>query len=99
MSLRISDVAGSPGTTLRVDGRLSGDGVPELRRAGAAAAPPVVLELGGLQFADADGIAALRALRAAGVRLRHVPGYVALLLDATPPLRRRPSTRRAPRRP
>ena len=98
MSLRISDVARSPGTTLRVDGRLSGDAVPELRRAGAAAAPPVVLELAGLQFADADGIAALRALRADGVRLRHVPGYVALLLDP-PAARRGVPGRRVPRRP
>jgi len=84
MSVRISDVTRAAGTILRVDGRLAGDAIAELERAGRAAVPPLVLDLTGLSFADADGVRALRELRAGGVVLDHVPPFVALLLGGQP---------------
>ena len=81
MSLRISEITDTSGTTLRVDGRLLGSDVSELARAGAHAALPLALDLSGLQFADADGVDALRDLRARGARLDNIPPYVALLLE------------------
>ena len=84
MSIRISDVTRTAGTILRVDGRLAGDAIAELERAGRAAVSPLVLDLAGLSVADADGLRALRSLRAGGVVLDHVPPFVALLLDGKP---------------
>jgi ABC-type transporter Mla MlaB component len=81
MILRISEVVGSSGTTLRVDGRLSGEAVAELTRAGERAVQPLTLDLAGLQFADACGVAALEKFRACGAQLRNAQPYVALLLD------------------
>jgi len=72
------------GTTLRVDGRLLADDIGELRRASEEAAPPLVLELAGLLFADAEGVNALQQLRVAGAELRNVPPYVSLLLGMQP---------------
>lgn len=89
MSLRITETAGREGTTLVVDGRLSGDEVAELTRASESAAPPLTLDLSGLLFADSEGVGALKELRARGAKLRHVPPYVSLLLEmnseASPP--------------
>lgn len=96
MSLRISEIAEGDGTTLRVDGRLLGDDVPELQRASADAAPPLTLELSGLLFADAEGVRALTQLRIEGAKLRNVPPYVSLLLGM-PPTAREPRAAGAPR--
>jgi ABC-type transporter Mla MlaB component len=89
MSLRITETADREGTTLVVDGRLSGDEVGELTRASESAAAPLTLDLAGLLFADSQGVDALREIRARGAKLRHVPPYVSLLLEmnskAAPP--------------
>jgi len=83
MSLRITETTGREGTTLVVDGRLSGDEVGELTRASDSAAPPLTLDLAGLLFADSQGVDALREISARGAKLRHVPPYVSLLLEMT----------------
>jgi len=81
VALRISEIAESAGTTLKVDGRLSGEEVGELAKAGAACTGPVTLDLSGLLFADDDGVSVLRELQAHGADLRNVPPYISLLLE------------------
>jgi hypothetical protein len=80
MNLRVTVIAEGDGTVLRVDGRLLGNGVAELIRVSVRDAQPLTLDLSGLLFADADGVTALKELRARGARLRNVPPYVSLLL-------------------
>ena len=81
MALRISEFLEDAGTTLKVDGRLSGDEVGELARVGASCTAPVVIDLSGLLYADDQGVSALRELQAHGAALRNVPPYVSLLLE------------------
>jgi ABC-type transporter Mla MlaB component len=81
VALRISEIEQGTGTTLKVDGRLSGSEVGELARAGASCAGPVTLDLSGLLFADDDGVSVLRDLQAHGADLRNVPTYISLLLE------------------
>ena len=80
MLLRITQTTEDSTTVIRIDGRLVGDGVAELARVAQAAVPPLALDLTHLRQADADGIALLQALVDAGVRLRGVSPYIALLL-------------------
>jgi anti-anti-sigma regulatory factor len=81
MDLRVSEIIDEKGTTLRVDGRLSGSAVAELVHASENAAVPLTLDLSGLLFADADGVNALKQIHARGARLCKIPPYVALLLE------------------
>jgi len=80
MNFRITAIAEGDGTVLRVDGRLLGNAVAELTRVSVKAAQSLTFDLSGLLFADADGVTALKELRARGARLRNVPPYVSLLL-------------------
>jgi hypothetical protein len=79
MHLRITPEPGSP-TRLRVDGRLTADGVPELMGACETEPRPEQLGLSGLQSADDEGLGALKALAAGGVELLGANPYLALLL-------------------
>lgn len=81
MALRISEIEEAVGTTLKVDGRLSGSEVAELARAGAACTGPVMLDLSGLLFADDDGVTVIKDLQARGAGLLNIPPYIALLLE------------------
>jgi anti-anti-sigma regulatory factor len=67
-----------------MDGRLTGEEVPEVRRACAENSGPVVLDLTDLQFADRQGVGVLREIRAQGGQLIGVSHYLALLLGETP---------------
>ena len=68
-------------TTVCVEGRLTGAGVPELRAACRSAGSPIRLDLSGLLSADKDGIDALRSLRAEGAELHGPSPYVSHLLN------------------
>ena len=81
MLLRITQTTEDRTTVLTIAGQLVGDGVAELARVAQAAGPPLALDLTHLQQADADGIALLNAFADAGVPLRGVSPYIALLLD------------------
>ena len=83
MTLRISAIEVDP-NRLKLDGRLTAELVPELRRVCAELEANVVLDLTDLRFADRQGVGALRELRAAGARLINVSHYLRLLLGETP---------------
>ena len=83
MAIRISAEAGEAVTTIRVEGHLSTDGVPDVRAACDAANPPVRLDLSGMRSADGGAIRALQSLSDAGAELHGTSPYInQLLLDA-----------------
>ena len=84
MTLRISSNEPGPTPRLKLDGRLTGEEVLELRRACTAAEGRLVLDLTDLHFADRQGVTVLRELRAQGAQLVGVSHYLGLLLGATP---------------
>jgi hypothetical protein len=65
---------------LLLEGRLVGPWVGELRQTVGAVEGPKVLDLSGVTFADADGVAALRTLRGAGAELVGASGFLAALI-------------------
>jgi anti-anti-sigma regulatory factor len=82
MTLRISAIEVDP-HRLKLDGRLTVEVVPELRRVCAELEANVVLDLTDLRFADRQGVSVLRELRAEGARLINVSHYLGLLLGET----------------
>lgn len=104
VQVRITVSERSSGSSVRVDGWLAGDGVPELLRVVDASPVPVSLELRDLRGADATGVAALRALGDRGIELRGPSPYIHLMLteagshDAPGSPRRRPSETSVKRR-
>lgn len=80
MTLRITTTGPGPPAVLALDGRLTSDEVPELRRAVDEVGGEVTLDLAGLQFADRSGVSALRELKAHGVRIIGASPYITLLL-------------------
>jgi anti-anti-sigma regulatory factor len=84
MTLRISSTASGPSATLKIDGRLTGEEVPELRRACEGAEGRLVLDLTDLQSADRQGVSVLQVLRAKGADLIGASPYLQLLLDHAP---------------
>jgi hypothetical protein len=82
--LRITSRSKSPDhrPTLVLEGRLIGPWVEELRRAvrDSRAPHPGCLDLGGLVFADGDGVALLQALRTSGVEIVGHSAFVKELL-------------------
>ena len=80
MRFRITQTTDGATTVLHVDGELLGEGVRELERL-ASVVRPLRLDLTNLLRTDADGLAALRRLSAAGAELASVPPYFALLLE------------------
>ena len=84
MTIRVSTEAGETVTTIRIEGKLTSNGVLDVRAACESANPPVRLDLSGLFSADRDGIRALRSLSEAGAELRGASPYIfQLLLEAT----------------
>jgi hypothetical protein len=81
--LRITRDDGEAGGGLRVEGRLVGPWVEELRAA-CERHPTRVLDLRGLQTADDEGLLLLRRLAGEGTTLLHLSGYLAALLAARP---------------
>ncbi len=83
MTIRVSTEATETATTIRIEGQLTSDGVPDVRVACESADPPLRLDLSGLRSADSDGIRALRSLSEAGAELRGANPYInQLLLEA-----------------
>ena len=83
MGLYISQTTDGSTTIIKVDGRLVGEGVEELKRVCRDLVPPFVLELTDLQQADAAGLQLINCLADAGGELRGASPYIALLLDRT----------------
>jgi anti-anti-sigma regulatory factor len=82
MTLRIAKTGlGPPATTVKVDGRLTGDEVPELRGACEEIEGRLVLDLTDLKSADRQGVSVLWELRAKGADFIGVSPYLELLLD------------------
>jgi anti-anti-sigma regulatory factor len=82
MTLRISAIEADP-DRLKLDGRLTAEVVPELRRVCAELESNVVLDLTDLRFADRQGVSVLRELKAQGAQLIGVSHYLGLLLGET----------------
>ncbi len=80
MTIRVSSATDGTTTTIRVEGRLTGADVPDVRAACESANAPVRLDLSGLQSADTDGIRALRSLLESGAELHGANPYVRQLL-------------------
>jgi hypothetical protein len=76
--LRITEVGTD---TLRLEGRLTGPWVDELRRLSAGRTLGLKLDLSGLTFADAAGAALLRDLAARGVTIRDSSRFLEQLLN------------------
>ncbi len=75
-----------PGTgcILRLEGRVIGPWVEELRRCceeALACSPSVALDLSGVSFVDRPGIPVLQGFRARGVALINCSGFVSALLN------------------
>ena len=83
MTIRITTAKENSATTIRVEGRLDLEAVPDLQREAKLASAPVRLDLSGLMSADAEGIKELQALSAKGAELRGASAYIRQLLDAT----------------
>ena len=81
--LRITEVESAAGRSLRVEGRLAGPWIDELRRACERHAART-LDLRGLQTVDADGLKLLRQLALDGIVLERLSSYVAALLPEPP---------------
>ena len=84
--LRITVVESSRSAiTLRVEGRLTGSWVDELRRACDLKTPDEIhlsLEVADVSFADAAGVALLKELRSRGVGLIRTTSFMAEQLKA-----------------
>jgi ABC-type transporter Mla MlaB component len=78
LTLRITLAVRDDDQTLRLEGRLRAEEVPELER--SAEAGVRALDLMDLISADPEGLAALRRLRDRGVEIRNPSHYLALLL-------------------
>ena len=81
--LRITELDATAGSSLRVEGRLAGAWVDELRQA-CKRHRTRTLDLRGLQTVDVDGLMLLRQLALDGIALEHLSGYLTALL-ADPP--------------
>ena len=80
MTIRVSTEAGQTGTTVRIEGRLTGADLPDVRAACDSANPPLRLDLAGLRSADTDGIRALQSLLETGAELQGASPYIRQLL-------------------
>ena len=80
--LRITSATREGRTAILLEGRLAGRWVEEVERAYPSTIPPPVLDLSGVTFADARGIAALRRLRGHRAELIGASSFIKELLRA-----------------
>lgn len=80
--LRITENRSGPegGSTLVVEGRLAGPWVDELRVAASPHSKGLALDLAGVSYADADGVALLKQLVGGGATVARATAYVSMLL-------------------
>ena len=83
MAFRISTASGEDETIIRLEGRLDARGVTDLTKVFQAAAATVLLDLSGLQSADAEGVLALQSFAAKGTKLVGASLYIHELLKET----------------
>jgi anti-anti-sigma regulatory factor len=83
LAFRITSVSGEDETLFRLEGRLGGTAVKDLEKAVQVAHGTVLLDLSGLQFADAEGVRALRSLADKGTKLVGASSYIRQLLNET----------------
>ncbi len=82
MAIRVSTEVGETGTTIRIDGQLTGADLPDVRAACESVNPPFRLDLSGLKSVDLDGIRALRSLSETGAELHGASPFIRqLMLD------------------
>jgi anti-anti-sigma regulatory factor len=81
--LKIQRLARGDSVVLAVSGRLDGEAIGALRWAVVAeAGRRVVLDLAEMRLVDREGVSALAAYEAAGVRLERCPEYARRWIDA-----------------
>lgn len=80
MLLRMTQRREGAHTVIAIAGHLVQEGVAELDRLCQGVTSPLVLDLTDLRWVDAAGIMLLNTLADAGVQLRGVSPYIALLL-------------------
>lgn len=81
--LRISEAAGDPKVTLKVEGRLAGPWVQELRtivEVWRGRKRPLCVDIAGVSFADGEGVRLLNDLRVNEVTVYGASRFVAELL-------------------
>ena len=83
MTFRITSVSGEDETIIRLEGRLGATGVNDLKKAIREAAGNALLDLSGLQSADAEGVLALQSFAAKGTKLVGASLYIHELLKET----------------
>jgi hypothetical protein len=81
MDLRLTVTRGETSTVVRVDGRLSVQGVPEFKRLVQTIDGPKVLDLTNLVSADDAGVTLLRTFAGQGAQLIGTTPYMKLLLE------------------
>ena len=88
--LRITVLSNAPSKTLRLEGRIAGDTVEELRRVceeslAANDHTDLVLDLADVSFLDQEGIELIHHLRHRNVVLTHYSAFLAELLKEVVP--------------
>ena len=78
--IRITTTVKGGVTTIKADGRLMSEDAAELMRVCEGSDVPVVIDLSDLTFADDEGVAVLKKLRAGGATLVGARPYVAIVL-------------------
>ncbi len=79
--LRITLEAHEDGSTVGLAGRLAGEFVGEAERVCLSAEAPLLIDATSLQEADADGLALLGKLLAAGGRIENLSKYLAMRVE------------------
>jgi ABC-type transporter Mla MlaB component len=83
--LRITDLDSSEGSVLKLEGRVAGEAIGELRRvvdSRLAASGRLGLDLAAVTFVDTGGVSLLLGLVDRGVEIRRSSAFVAELLRA-----------------
>jgi anti-anti-sigma regulatory factor len=83
LAFRITTSSGEDETIIRLEGRLGAKRVEDLKTAVQVAQGTVLLDLSGLQSADAEGVRALRSFAAKGAKLVGASPYIRQLLNET----------------
>ena len=81
LTFRIGSISGEDETIIRLEGRLGSKGVNDLKKAIQEASGLVLLDLSGLQSADAEGVRELRSISAKGTKMVGASPYIRQLLD------------------
>ncbi len=92
MTFRITSFSDKNTTTIRVEGRLTTQGVKDLTKTIQGAAASVHLDLSNLQLADDEGVRALQSYFAQGMKLTGASTYIRQLLAQTPFSWKKPSS-------